>query len=56
MTKDLVEAEMAPALVKFLKDTEAEVRTAAAYKVQPKSHNPNPLIPSAKLRIRSPKT
>ena len=33
MSKDLIESEMTPALVRFLKDTEAEVRTAAALKV-----------------------
>ena len=31
--KEVVEAEMTGALVKFLKDTEPEVRTAAAFKV-----------------------
>ncbi|EKX34071.1 hypothetical protein GUITHDRAFT_160260 [Guillardia theta CCMP2712] len=31
--REVIEAEMCPALVKFLKDTEAEVRTAAAFKV-----------------------
>ena len=33
VSKDMMESEMTPALVRFLKDTEAEVRTAAALKV-----------------------